>query len=217
MKILNLALVSAALLFSTNALSTTISWVDWETISGTSANGQAVVGSDIISVSETSTANDQSNAGTGFWTGNAFTFDSVDNAPTTDMIRLSTGGQVTLNFNTTVTDVYIALVSWNAGASAANFSGPVEIVSNGTGFFGSGNPTVTPAGDGFTSTGEVHGILKLVGDYSSFSFTHGTEFWHGFTIGFAPQQATPQVSAPSVLALVFMGLVAVFMRKKNQK
>jgi len=131
----------------------------------------------------------------------------VQNAPATaDIVAYGLGGTKTISFDRPVSDVYIALVSWNG--NVAQFSTSFEKFSEGCGYFGCG-PFNLEAGNSLFGNGEVHGILRLAGTFSSVSFTDSTEYWHGITVGIggiAPPARTP---APAALALFGVGAIGL--------
>jgi hypothetical protein len=152
-------------------------------------------------------------SGTNYWTGPAYTFDNENHAPpTTDIIALSQAGPKTITFSRPVSNVYMALISWNG--NSGTFDQPFEIMSEGQGFWGNGtfNVTGSPPFTSFTGTGEPHGIIRFTGTFSSVSFTDGTnEFWHGFQIGIGALATPPTggVPEPSTWALMLLGFGAV--------
>lgn len=231
-------LFAAALLLATsNANAGLINWTDWQNhisnVSPSNSNslvtGQVNTGSGLISI-ESVNNNPNSFVHLGgntpnYWgpsgrtpTVTAFTVNGVDEAPvTSDMIALNAGGTVTINFGQQVTDAYIGLISWNGQSfSPATFNKEIELVSSGAGYWGSGSGILTSDNMGFTSVGEYHGIIKVLGTYTSFSFTHRSENWHGFSVGLGPQ-STSSVSAPSAFALFSAVMAFVLFRRKVAK
>jgi hypothetical protein len=114
----------------------------------------------------------QTNGGTNYWTPPAtFTSSSVDNAPPdSDIIKLRSGGAVTITFSEPVKDPLFALVSWNG--NIVKFGVPINILSYGPGPYGSGIPVLNDTDTGFYGNGEVRGVIDLPGTYSSITFTH---------------------------------------------
>lgn len=202
-------LVGAAALVVTMAAAPAVAapvfWTDWTSAVGNDAFGSLQIGATTIDVQSNSTggyAFVQTGAGTNYWVPSGpYLSATVDNAPpASDIVALNTGGTITITFSETVLDPLIALVSWNN--NTVEFGVPIEVLSFGAGFWGNGTPIVNATGTGFFGSGEVHGVIRLPGAFDSFSFTHTSENWHGFTIG-AVGQATP---APLPNALTFLGV-----------
>lgn len=152
----------------------------------------------------------QTSGGIDYWTGAAYTNGLVSNAPdSSDVVALNTGGTVTVTFSQTILNPFIAMNSWNN--NVVNFSDDIVIDSFGTGYWGTGTATNTTL-TGFYGSGEFHGIIRLIGNFDSFSFTHTSENWHGFTVGvegLARPNAVPIPAAAFMFApalLGFMGL-----------
>jgi len=213
-----LAAIAAFGMMAGAAHATPVNWVDWNAATPNSATGVGMAGFDTVNVTETNSVNNafvQTAGGTYYYTGTSYT-DGVgapDSAPpTSDIIALNQNGTVTINFDTTVRDVYLAIVSWNI--PSATFSQDVEVINTGCGYFGCG--TASAIGGTVSFSGEVHGVLKLSGDIDSFSFTHSGENWHGFTIGFAGL-ATPAIPLPAsgLLLVGALGGVAALRRRKT--
>jgi hypothetical protein len=71
---------------------------------------------------------------------------------------------------------------------------------------------VNPDGDGFLGIGELHGVIRLPGEFSSITFTHTSEGWHGLTIGVLGLSDDPDpdpVPEPATLMLLGLGLLGL--------
>ncbi|NUM35556.1 MAG: hypothetical protein HUU50_13500 [Candidatus Brocadiae bacterium] len=199
------------LLFSISTFALPVYWTDWTSSSNSySAVGQIVIGSTTIGVqfSSTSAYNFiQTSGGTNYWTGAAYTNGSVSNAPSnSDLISLYTGGTITITFSQAVQDPVFALASWNS--NSLNFGIPIVVDSTGSGYFGSGSFSYINGNTGVAGSGEVHGIIRLTGMFTSVTFTHTSENWHGMTLGVF---AVPEMNS---LSLLVIACIALFARKR---
>jgi len=190
-----------------------IAWTDWQRSTSNSAFGQITVGATVIDVnlSSTSALNFvQTGTGTNYWAPDVYTLGTADNPPpAAELVSLAAGGTVTLTFSQALADIYVALNSWNG--NVVDFGTSMIVDSNGTGFWGGGTPVVNGSGTGFTGVGEVHGVVVLPGSFTSLSFTHTSENWHGFTLGVAGlADAVPE---PSALTLMALGLFGCMWRR----
>lgn len=203
---------------STAAGAGTINWTDWTAATANTATGTVMAGGNSVGVSAVNTANFhfvRTDGGTNYYTGSAYTRDGgvTNDAPTTsDILALGAGGTVTFTFSQAVSDIYLAMVSWNVPGTV-NFSAPVEVVSAGCGYFGCGSATVT--GNTVNFGGEAHGLLKLSGDFTSFSLTGPTEYWHGLTVGFADVAPVPLPASALLLAGGVAGMAALRRRRRQ--
>ena len=197
--------------FSASAFAVTVSWTDW-TSSPDSFSASGNIGS--ISVGYVGTGAHSfvtTGAGTNFWTGTAYTNGSVSNVPpASDIIALDQGGTVTITFSSPVANPYIGLVSWNS--NTVDFGVPIVIDSFGPGFWGNGTPILNGSGTGFFGSGEVHGVVQLPGIFTSITFTHTSESWHGFTV--CAPIPEPETYAMLLAGLGLLGFVAR-RRKEN--
>lgn len=208
----------AIVLLSVSAVNaTSVSWTDWTDTTNTGVTGALNIGSGSIGVTFSGAySGAQTSGGTNYWNPSApYISPSVPNAPpAADIIALDTGGTATITFSQSVHNPLIALVSWNN--NTVYFGVPIEILSYGAGYWGSGTPISNLTGTGFFSGvhDEVHGVIRLPGDYTTISFTHTNENWHGFTVG-AEGATVPVPGAVWLLASGLAGLAGA--RRKFRK
>lgn len=221
-KLIATTLFGAFSLVSVSANAATIGWTDWTKTSNKTATGTMAFGSDNVGVNFTSSSDTYfiESGATDNWWGNAYTNGTVDNLPDSrEIIGLGIGGTVEIKFSETVLNPYIALVSWNA--NNVDFGDTkIKFDSIGIGKYGSGLPSVFPDATGFSTSrfSELHGVIILEGLFDSFSFTHLSEGWHGFTVGasaIAPPSEVPVPAAVFMFAPALFGLMALRRRTKN--
>ena len=107
------------------------------------------------------------------------------------------------------------MTSWNVQPGVL-FSGPISILSQGSGYWGNGTFSVT-GGNTLIGTGEPHGVIQLIGTYTSFDFTDASENWHGFTVGIqevAPETTVPE---PATYALMSVGLLSIAAVRRRRR
>ncbi len=195
----------ATLLASTSAFAGPV-WTDWVSAASNSAAGTLATTNGTVNVSYTgSYAFVQTGCGTAYWDAGNYN-GTLDKPLSCDIVALAAGGTKTITFDSAVIDPYIALMSWNT--NVVRFSAPFEVISNGSGYWGSGTPVVDADDQGFVGNGEVHAIIRFTGTFTSISFTDSTENWHGFTVGADNKATPPQVPEPSTLALLLGGALA---------
>lgn len=201
---------------SAQANAVTIAWTDWLTEDAGGMTGTIAAPGGAIAVTFTgpySAGPSQTACGTAWWAlGN---YNGAFNKPfDCDMVSLNTGGTKTITFDKAVKDPYIALQSWNG--NTVDFGTLIEVVANGTGYWGSGTPIVNGTQTGFFGQGEVHGILRLPGTFTSITFIDSTENWHGFTVGVEDVAAgIPEASTWAMLIAGF-GLVGFAARRRER-
>ena len=210
-----------AMTVAAQAQAVIVNWADL-----TSANNNGQVGGTITVGSETIDVNysggysfAQTSGGTNYWSPTAaYTSGSVENAPgTSDIIALGAKGTRTITFSKAVSDVYLALVSWNG--NSATFDQALETISFGQGYWGNGTFTnVTPYS--FVANGELHGVIRFTGTFNQVTFTDGAdEYWHGIQIGIAgiAPPSTPGVPEPATWAMMLtgFGMVGAFARRRK--
>jgi PEP-CTERM motif len=202
-------------LCSAATYSAPVFWTDWttETAATPSVLGTLTTSTDTVNVTYSGPYSfAQTSGGTNYYNPSApYLSPTVDNAPpASDIIALNVGGLKTITFSQAVKDPFIALVSWNT--NVVDFGVPIDIISFGAGFWGNGTPILNAGGTGFTGSGEVHGVIRLPGTYTSISFTDTSENWHGFTIGVAGVSdggGGGTVPEPTTLLLLALGLLSI--------
>lgn len=206
---------------ATTAQAATVSWTDWTSTSAATSQvfGNLDVGGTNVGVTFSGAyLFAQTSGGTNYWSPSTpYLSALVSNAPpASDIIALSTGGTATITFAQAVRDPLIALVSWNG--NTVDFGVPIEILSYGQGYWGNGTPTLNAAGTGFYGNGEVHGVIRLPGTYSSVTFTHTSENWHGLTVGvvgLADDNPVPEPGSAALAALALLALGAGMRRRRG--
>jgi hypothetical protein len=207
------AFVALALMASTAVGAATIQWTDWVAAGVAEVGGTiAAPGGEVTLIYSGPYSFAQIGCGTAYWDPGTYN-GAFNKPPSCDIVALGPGGAKTITFDKPVTDPYMALMSWNGNTVV--FSADFEVVSNGSGFWGSGTPIVNGDGDGFFGQGEVHAIIRFPGTFTSISFTDTSENWHGFTIG-VEDVAGPGVPEPSTWAMLLLslGLLAASTRRR---
>ncbi len=199
-----------ALPFATSAASAvTVQWADLTgqpdatTVVGTLA-GIGVTYSGSLSFSQTA-------GGTDYWTDSGYTQGLVNRPTGSDIIALNGGGAKSISFSAPVTDLYVAFTSWNG--NTVSFDRPFEIISQGCGYWGCGSFVPTAGNTQFFGSGEVHGVLKFAGTFSTLNFTDTSENWHGLTVGII-ESAVPEPASWAML-ITGLGLVGFRMRRRR--
>lgn len=215
------AALLAASLGPMSAWAETITWTDWTAVdaAGGTASGTLDVNGTPVTITYSGPAYAFGQDGvsgnlTDYFTPNTPYLSSlVENSPpAAEMLALNLGGTVTISFSSAIEDFFIALVSWNS--NTVDFNTPIEIVSFGAGFWGNGTPVLNAEGDGFVGQGEVHGVIRVPGEFTSLTFTHTSENWHGLTFGVLglsddPDPDPDPVPEPATLLLLGLGLIGL--------
>jgi len=209
------AVLSLLILISASTVQAAqVYWTDWTTQGTQEVTGTMTIGSKTVDVTFSGVYSfAQTSGGSNYWNpATPYLSPTVDNAPpASDIIGLSTGGSVTITFSEAVTNPLLALVSWNG--NTVDFGDDViEFLSYGHGYWGNGTPVMNGDNTGFYGSGEVHGVLQVTGTYSSITFSHTSEGWHGLTVGAVDLAPVP---IPAALWLFGSGLVGlVGLRRK---
>lgn len=211
--ILVAAVLSAGVFAAPSAGAVVVNWADLTTATATSVSGTIATTDGPVAVTYNGpiyAPATQVNGGIDYWIARGdpapYTSGIVENRPTgTDIIAFDEGGSKTITFDRTVSDVYLALNSWNG--NAGTFDQAFEVISQGFGYWGNGTFTnVTPFT--FTGNGELHGVIRFTGSFSRLSFTDFSETWHGIQIGIGGL-AAPAVPEPATWAMLIGGFGAV--------
>jgi len=209
------AVLSLLILISASTVQAAqVYWTDWTTQGTQEVTGTMTIGSKTVDVTFSGVYSfAQTSGGTNYWNpATPYLSPTVDNAPpASDIIGLSTGGSVTITFSEAVTNPLLALVSWN-GNTVDFGEDEITFLSYGHGYWGNGTPVMNGDSTGFYGSGEVHGVLQVTGTYSSITFSHTSEGWHGLTVGAVDLAPVP---IPAALWLFGSGLVGlVGLRRK---
>ena len=202
----------------------TVDWANW-TSSGTQVvNGNAVAGSSTVGITFSGNYSfaQLNNTGFNYWQSPATPYLSgaVSNAPAnSDIIGLSDAGTFTITFSAPVVNPLIGLVSWNGanvtfGGGTDTQTYDIQYLSSDCGYWGCGSYG-SPTATSFTGVGELHGVIELLGTYSSITFTDSTsEYWHGLTVGFESLATTVPEPAGAPLMLAGLGALAFALRRR---
>jgi len=209
------AVLSLLILISASTVQAAqVYWTDWTTQGTQEVTGTMTIGSKTVDVTFSGVYSfAQTSGGSNYWNpATPYLSPTVDNAPpASDIIGLSTGGSVTITFSEAVTNPLLALVSWN-GNTVDFGEDEITFLSYGHGYWGNGTPVMNGDSTGFYGSGEVHGVLQVTGTYSSITFSHTSEGWHGLTVGAVDLAPVP---IPAALWLFGSGLVGlVGLRRK---
>lgn len=207
------------------ASAATVSWATWSSDTASTVSGTVTVDGSPVSVTYSGAqyAFAQLNgSGTNYWVPNGpYLSSAVSNAPgAADIVGLSDAGTSVITFSAPVVNPVIALVSWNGadvtfGGGTDTQTYDINYLSSGCGYWGCGS-YASPTSNSFVGSGELHGVIELVGTYSSISFTDTTgEFWHGLTVG-AFATSVPEPGELGMMALG-LGVVGALARRRKSR
>lgn len=206
------ALAPALLLAAAPARALTVSWGTW-------INAEGLYGAQIDTPGGTVSAV-YSGAATGLissciaspdrWaTGD---YNGAANRPVCQAVVLSDGGAKALSFSAPLENPYLALMNWD-GVTVL-FDAPFDLVSYGSGYFGTGTPLVNGFSTGFTGDGPVHAILRFNGTFTSIGFTDTDSGRPRFlTVGAGPAAVVPEPASWAMLIAGF-GVVGSALRRR---
>jgi fibronectin-binding autotransporter adhesin len=214
------------LLYSTLLQADDVNWVDWHTVlPNNDIQGTVIVGDSEVTVTYSGERTFvQLSCGTNYWDPSTpyISADVPNPPPDCDIIALSQATVKTLTFSEPVSNLFFAVVSLNG--NGYRFDRDFNILSFGRGYWGDGTLTkeVNPPTYDLIGTGEPHGVIQIVGSFSSVSWTSlSNENWNGFSIAFEDTTANinnDDVSVPAMspwglllmsLALGLLGLIVV--------
>jgi hypothetical protein len=205
----------------------TVAWTNWTSDTSNTVSGSVLFGSTTVGVTYSGAQYvfaQINGVGTDYWSPTTpYLSATVSNPPTpVDIVALNAAGTSTITFSTAVVNPLIALVSWNGahvtfGGGSDNQTYNIQYLSSGCGFWGCGSFS-NPTSNSFDGSGELHGVIELLGTYTSVSFTDTTpENWHGLTVGFE-SVAVSAVPEPSVVWLMLAGtpVFAAVVRRRRR-
>jgi hypothetical protein len=201
-------LFCAFLLYSTLLQADDVNWVDWHTVLPNSdIQGTVIVGDSEVTVTYSGErAFVQLSCGINYWNPSTpyISTDVPNPPPDCDIIALSQATIKTLTFSEPVSNLFFAVVSLNG--NGYRFDRDFNILSFGRGYWGDGTLTKEinlPTYD-LIGTGEPHGVIQIVGSFSSVSWTSlSNENWNGFSIAF--ENTTANLSQTVTIAATTNG------------
>lgn len=194
-QLFGLGLLAAALSAPLQAAADPVNWINWN--GDLAKSGTLVQDGKTIDVTYTGAAGTPHSDYFTHYPA-AYLSDEVSNGPGTSGFLHLSGGEYALqhhvHFSSAVVNPYIAFISLGASSKAATFTfqdvASIDLVSEGRGYWGDGELTVT----GSTVYGkEGHGVIRLNGTFTDLYFTTPVfENWYGAAIGGAAVSPVPE-------------------------
>ena len=165
----------------------TVSWTDWTSSGAGEVLGTITATSGTVGVTYTGNIYfATTGAGINYWNPSTpYISAAVSNAPpASDIIAINGGLNNTITFSAPVVDPLLAIVSLNGPGFVFSGNPSLEVLSSGCGYWGCGTLQVV-GGNQITTIGgaEGHGVVRLNGTYTSFTFSGGVETWRGIQVG----------------------------------
>lgn len=217
---------TAVLAAAGSASAAAVTWTDWTSLSTDLRSAHGTMGTVGVSVTAgvamdgVSQIGGQANCSPNYWvepnaSDRPYTGGSLSNAPTAcEQLGLSTANRITASFTSSVTDLYIALLSVGQPGLPVTyvFDQAFAIDSEGQGYWGNDVTNgLLGAGNSITMR-EFHGVLHFSAPVSSVTFSTGAEYWQAFTFG-----TTSDVPEPGSLVLVGGALLAAANAARRRK
>lgn len=211
-----LLLASAVLIVpAAHAFADPFSWVNWTSVSGTTATGTILTTNGNIGV----TLNGPfATVLTGYpsWTPATSYADGsiIDNAPDNgSLVKINSVGDYTLTFDQAVDNLAFSVWSVGQGGNAVSYTFDHNLS------FVAGDPGAEYAGQSITTTAntltgeEGNGTVLFSGPLTSLSWhVDPAEDYHGFTIGLKNAQPVPE---PASMAILGIGVGALLRRRRK--
>ena len=237
--LLRVFLLVASLSIAVDASAVPYYYVDW-----TAADINGGTASGVITLPDASTVNvgfqaitaaggpgnlspnTQTGCGTNYWSPTTpYISAQVSNPPPPcDIVALIGGVNQTykVTLSEPIKDPIMAVLSLGQPSvfTTYDFDSPFDIVSQGAGYWGGTNTSLSELPGDILQGNEGHGTLQFIGTFNTFSWVVPTpENWHGFTFGIRtteriePTPTTP-VPEPASLLLLVGGLAAGGVRSR---
>lgn len=171
----------------------------------------------------------QTDSGGSYWNpADPYISDAVENAPPGSDILALVGGEnqtYRITFSEPVEDPIMAVLSLGPGGIEYDFDRPFDIVSQGTGFWGGDDKSLTALPGDVLRGDEGHGTIAFSGTFDSLTWTvPEPETWHGVTMGIRTTQelavgsgnnaVTPE---PNGILLAFPALMLVGLTSRRRR